>query len=1001
MADREKRPEFPIVGIGASAGGLEAFKEFFSGIPADESLDMAFVLVQHLAPDHKSILTDIIKRHTSMEVLEVENGMPVKPGRVYIIPPDQSMSLNEGKLNLSKPASPHGQQMPIDIFFRSLAQDQGEKAIGIVLSGTGADGTLGLRAIKGQGGMAMVQTPESAKYSGMPNSAINTELIDYQLPPEEMPAKLKSFVSHALKEQDEPAIKITEQEKRFKKIFVILRNQTEHDFSGYKTNTIIRRVQHRMSVQQISKLERYVQYLEHNPGEVDKLFKNLLIGVTSFFREEKAFEVLSERVIPDLFASRREERMIRVWVPGCATGEEAYSLAILFKEHQEKQPENYKVQIFATDIDGKAIAQARRGVFPGSIAADIKSERLSRFFESVDEKENYRVHKEIRNMVIFSEQNLIDDPPFSRLDLISCRNVLIYLKRELQKKILSLFRYALNSEGYLFLGPSENLRESSTSFSAVDESLKIYQLKEGFQSNVEMVENNFLPPMTGTVSVDEKSYADFSEGSEDLSLQEITENKLLEQFVPPAVLVDSQGQVLYIHGRTGSFLEPAPGRAGFYNIVSMARDDLRSEITNALNESVQEEKKVFRPDITVQKQDETLKANLSILPIKNETRPQLQKRLYLIVLEKAGKLTEKEAEEIYDLPMDENISDPEAQKIIDRLRQKLQTKEKSLQNTVEELQTANEELRSSNEELQSTNEELQSTNEELQTSKEELQALNEELKTVNSELENKIEELQQTNTDMKNLISGTGIGTIFVDLDLKILRFTSSVTEFVNLIDSDIGRSIGDIALNLKNYNNLSRDIQKVLDTLIPREVEVQTQNDKWYKMCIQSYRTENNVVEGAVVTFRDIDERKKLENKLDRATASLAEQFVSIAREPVLVLNSEREVLASSSYFCDVFNTSSSAIQGRSLFSITEGIWDTAEIHQLLNDVVNQNAVIIGYELKLDREGKGNNIIKINARQLSLPSSSKKLIVLVCRNIPDNFKITGEEEQEGDNEKR
>jgi two-component system CheB/CheR fusion protein len=487
---------FPIVGIGASAGGLAAFEAFFSGMPVDTDPGMAFVLVQHLAPDHKSILTDLIRRYTRMQVSEVEDGMAVEPNCAYIIPPNRDMAFLNGTLQLMEPSAPRGQRLPIDFFFRSLAQDQHERAICIVLSGTGSDGTLGVRAIKGEGGMVMAQNPASTEYDGMPRSAIATGLVDYELPPAEMPAQLIAYVAHAFGKPPLPATApAPKAENALKKIFILLRAQTSHDFSLYKPSTIHRRIERRMAVQQIQSLEGYVKYIQKTPVEVDALFRDLLIGVTSFFRDPEAFEALEKQVIPKLVAGKPEGAVIRVWSPGCSTGEEAYSIAILLAERQEAMKQNFKVQVFATDIDSQAISTARAGLYPASIAADISPQRLARFFAAEPGGSAYRVHKSIRDMLVFSEQDVIKDPPFSKLDLVGCRNLLIYMGGELQRKLIPLFHYALNQGGFLFLGNSETVGEFGDLFATLDRKLKLYQRKEDLHGAQRVALGRFLPPM--------------------------------------------------------------------------------------------------------------------------------------------------------------------------------------------------------------------------------------------------------------------------------------------------------------------------------------------------------------------------------------------------------------------------------------------------------------------------------------------------------------------------
>src|SRR5512140_3090135 len=487
---------FPIVGIGASAGGLGAFEAFFSGMPADKDPGMAFVLVQHLAPDHKSILTELVRRYTRMQVFEATDGVEVQPNCAYIIPPNRDMAFLNGTLQLLEPALPRGQRLPSDLFFRSLAQDQHERAICIVLSGTGSDGTLGVRAIKGEGGMAMAQNPASTEYDGMPRSAIATGLVDYELPPAEMPAQLIAYVAHAFGKPPRTAPSTAKAENALKKTFVLLRAQTGHDFSQYKPSTVHRRIERRMAVHQIETMEGYVKYLQQTPVEAEALFRDLLIGVTNFFRDPEAFKALEAQVIPKLFAGKPADAVIRVWSPGCSTGEEAYSIAILLQEHLEARKQGCKVQVFATDIDSQAIATARGGRYPASITADISPERLARFFTAEPDGSAYRVHKGIRDMLVFSEQNVIKDPPFSRLDLVSCRNLLIYMGGDLQKKLIPLFHYALNPNGFLFLGTSETVGEFGDLFAALDRKSKVYQRKADLHGAQRAALGRFLPPMT-------------------------------------------------------------------------------------------------------------------------------------------------------------------------------------------------------------------------------------------------------------------------------------------------------------------------------------------------------------------------------------------------------------------------------------------------------------------------------------------------------------------------
>lgn len=863
----EPAASFPIVGIGASAGGLAAFEAFFSGMPADTDPGMAFVLVQHLAPDHKSLLTELIRRYTRMEAFEVEDGMVVRPNCTYIIPPNHDMAFLNGALQLLEPAAPRGQRLPIDFFFRSLAQDQREHAICIVLSGTGSDGTQGVRAVKGEGGMVMVQSPETTDFDGMPRSALATGLVDYELSPAEMPAQLIAYAANAFgghPRQTSPPEPGTE--NALKKIFILLRAQTGHDFSQYKQSTFLRRVERRMAVHQIEAVEGYVKYMQQTPQEVDALFLNLLIGVTSFFRDPEAFKALEKQVIPRLFAGKPEGAVIRVWVPGCSTGEEAYSIAILLAEHQEALKQRHTVQVFATDIDSRAIATARAGRYPAGIAADLPPERLARFFTAEAHGGTYRIHKEIRDMLVFSEQDVIKDPPFSKLNLISCRNLMIYMNGELQKRLIPLFHYALNPEGFLFLGTSETVGEHRDLFAVLDSKLKLYQRHQDPLGAQRAVLGRVLPPRAAVMEAAPPRAPGKKAFPVKQPLRELAEQALLEQVVQAGALVNAQGDIFYLHGRTGLYLEMAPGETGVINILKMAREGLRRELTTALHKAAAGKETVSCPGLRVKTNGDFTTVNLTVRPVAADPAAP-EAPLYLVILEEAPRPPDPESarQAAPHAPAEANSPDTAANARIAALTRELWAKEEYLQSANEELETSNEELKSSNEEMQSVNEELQSSNEELETSKEELQSLNEELATINAELQNKVADLSRANNDMNNMLAGTDTATVFVDHQLRILRFTPFATRIINLIPTDVGRPAGHIVSNLVGYDHLMADVQTVLDTLVSKEMSVQTKAGAWYRMRILPYRTLDNVIEGAVLTFADITEAKKTQEALGR----------------------------------------------------------------------------------------------------------------------------------------
>lgn len=869
------KPKFPVIGIGSSAGGIKALKEFFSNLPEDRDLQLSFVLVQHLSPDHESTLDEILSRYTGKKVYQVwenNNGIKIEPDTIYIIPPNRYLTIEEDKLILKEPEEFQDIRFPIDTFFYSLAECLKERAICTVLSGTGTDGIKGVEAVKDHNGMVMVQDPKTAEHGNMPYEAINTGLVDYILKPEEMPAQLISFVKYALKINKDISPSIQDDKSEYlQEIFRLLQVQVGHDFSGYKINTINRRIEHRMAVRQIDSLEKYLKYLENNYTEIKALLKNFLVGVTSFFRDPKTFETLKETVTPDLFKDKQAGDPIRVWVPGCSTGEEAYSIAILLKEEIEKLNQYYKVYIFATDIDENAIEKARLGSYPSSIATNISEERLTRFFIYNFENDAYQVKEEIREMLIFAEQNVIQDPPFTKLNLICCRNLLIFLKPEIQKKVLHLFHYALKKSGYLLLGRSETANELSELFTTIDKENKIYQKKDSVNYP------RYLPQgITSTLRDGIKFSRPTQWKEEKTSLRSLAEKMLLRQHTPASVIVNEQGEILYIHGRTGKFLEPSSGKASM-NIFHMARKGLNLELGEAIHKATDENKNTSYYGLKVKSNGETNIVNLKVQPVSNSYS--VGQGLIMVVFEEVASL------EALDISQGEKAATSEELVNKDRkiaeLERELREKEEYLQTTIEELGTYNEEL-------QSLNEEYQSTNEELETSKEELQSINEELTSVNRELQEKIEELREANNDMNNMLAGTGVGTIFLDESKCIKRFTPQAKKVFNLRDGDVGRPISDITSNLVKYNTLEVDIQYVLDTLEKVEKEVQGKDQTWYLMRVLPYRTMEHAVEGVVVNLIDITEFKQLETTEKRLAV-----VVRDSNDAITIQNFEGEILA------------------------------------------------------------------------------------------------------------
>jgi chemotaxis methyl-accepting protein methylase/PAS domain-containing protein len=844
---------FPIVGLGASAGGLEAMLQFLRHGP--ENSGMAFVVVQHLDPNHKGLLPELLQRATGMEVLQVRDRMEVKPNCVYVIPPNKDMSILHGKLHLFAPTAPRGLRLPIDFFLRSLAEDRREQSIGVILSGMGSDGTMGLRAIKEKAGVALVQEPSSAKFDSMPRSAIDAGLADLVAPAEELPGKIIGYLRHARIIKTATPLEVKER-SALEKVVILLRAKTGHDFSMYKKTTIYRRIERRMGIHQIDRIAAYVRYLQENPQEVELLFKELLIGVTSFFRDPAAWEQLREKAIPALLEGHPTGRLLRAWSAGCSTGEEVYSLAIVLKEalSQIKPKAGYTIQIFATDLDRDAIDKARHGFYPDNIAADVSVERLDRFF--IPEENGYRIGKEIRDMVTFATQNVIMDPPFTKLDILVCRNLLIYLTPELQKKLLPLFHYSLNPSGILFLGSAETVSSHTNLFAPLNLKSRLFRRRESVPP-ITPVEfpASFVPaqpelPKEQTIL---KSTA---------NLQSLADQVLLQNFGPPAVLVNEQGDIIYISGRTGKYLEPAAGKAN-WNIFAMARDGLRFELGIAFQKAFRQKEAITVKGLRVGGEGGISHVDLTVLAIKE---PDALRDMAMIVFNDVPAPVAKKA------PGRSRTAAANNARVIE-LEDKLQQMHEETRMLQEEMQSSQEELKSTNEELQSTNEELQSTNEELTTSREELQSLNEELQTVNAEQQSKMEELAGINDDMRNLLNSTEIVTVFLDNELRIKRFTPGADKLFKLIPGDVGRPLTDI-VNELFYPGMSDDVQEVLRTLTFSEKQIAATNERWFTVRIMPYRTVEDVISGVVITFADITAAKQLEAELREEIARLKAQL-------------------------------------------------------------------------------------------------------------------------------
>jgi len=820
-----------IVGIGASAGGLEAFKTFFANTPPDSG--MTFVLVQHLSPDHKSMLADLVGRTTTMPVIEAEDNMPIAPNSVYVIPPDATLTLEQRSLRVSRPAPPRERRRPIDTFFSSLAEEHGENAVCIVLSGTGSDGTLGLKTIKENGGLTFAQAEiDHTAKSGMPESATATGLVDEVMPVEEMPKRLLDYQSHLRKVADQKSDDGTRLDaaEHLAKISALLRARVGHDFSKYKEKTLIRRIQRRMQVLQTDTIEAYVARLKKDPRQVELLFREFLIGVTQFFRDPDAFAALATIAIPKILENRGADDQIRLWVPGCATGEEVYSVAILVKEALNGREAVPSVQIFGTDIDDSAVAFARAGRYRRT--AGLSSQRLTRWF--AENGEEYCPIKAIRQMCVFSTHSVVKDPPFSKLDLISCRNLLIYMDTDLQDRVLKTLHYALKPDGILFLGPAEGVTRQSRLFETLDKKHRIFQ---------RLAAEVTLPaPSPKLPALRDRAAASATLHDTDRIGRDA--KRVADKYSPVYLVIDKGNEIVHFSGgEAGRYLEPSAGAASL-KLFDILRKSLRPIVRSALQTALARKEPIVHDDVPLRIDGELQSVTVVVEPISERNADTGH---YVVVLQNSRKNpTRRDAEAA---PQRDDLR---------ALEHELRTTKTQLQSTIDDLETANEEMKSTAEEYQSVNEELQSSNEELETSKEEMQSINEELQTVNAEMEHKNEALTRVNSDLKNLLDSTEIATIFLDNDLRIKSFTPGVAEIFKLRDTDRGRPVTDFATAL-DYASLADDARTVLRKLSVVEKEVQLRDSRMtFLMRIHPYRTVDNVIDGVVITFVDISERRR-----------------------------------------------------------------------------------------------------------------------------------------------
>lgn len=952
------------MGIGASAGGLEAFEQLLRAMPPDSG--HAFVLVQHLDPTHASLLTEILQRATAMAVTEACDKAAVLPNHVYVIPPNRDMVILQGRLRLHPPQEPHGLRMPIDSFLRSLANDQAEYAVAIILSGSGSDGTLGLRAVYGAGGLCLAQQPDNAKFAGMPQSAIQSGYVNQVLPIDQMPAALTS-VAHALNSTNDCKVGDTDEpvlsDKGLERILALLRVGCGHDFTQYKRKTLRRRVERRMSVRSITDIAAYARYLQQQPGELKLLFREMLINVTSFFRDPEAFLLLKAEILPSLMKDRAFDSPLRIWVAGCSTGEEAYSIAMVLRELMEEGTgPQLRVQLYATDLDDEAITTARAARYPDNIAQDVGADRLHRFF-LLDNNE-YVVKKEVREMVVFAVQNVAQDPPFTRLDLLSCRNVMIYMEPELQARLIPAFHYALKVGGVLFLSPAESIGNHTELFESVNRQWNFYRARASFASTRSMLSAGLNWSQQSKLGND----MGLAQRTGDIvNLAEMAKRQLLSSFAPPAVLTDPHGEVLFVHGETGLFLRLAPG-APTHNVVEMAREGLDLPLREALRHAAAMGTDTQSQRVNIRTEGAPIAIDLSVRMLADSWagRPLMLITFSPVVLDMPTLATPRPRQR----PVPQQLAE---------LTSELERAKQRTKMLLEEQQATTEELKSINEELQSTNEELQSTNEELETSKEELQSVNEELLTVNAELHAKIEQMSGMQDDMKNLLDNIRVGTVFLDRNLMIRRFTKEATKAYRLLVSDLGRPLADIRTELTGGDPIA-DAAVVIETLVPIERELGLPDGTWYLARTQPYRTVDNVIDGVVLTFTDITER--VHSMANQQARDLAVAVVDTVPEPLLVLDDKFMVVSANRSYFRKFGGAADTVLGRSMFLIGDEQWNDKKIHEILEVLLPRDQHVNGVVIEHEFGRLGKMRLRLAAHCVVLPAKSGELMLLVIEDL-------------------
>ena len=977
-----------VVGIGASAGGLEAFTQLLRHIPTDTG--MAFVLIQHLDPKHKSLLTELLARVTPMPVSEVTTGLEIEPNQVYVIPPNRKMVLVGNALELS-PRETHGQPMPVDAFFQSLAVERGSHAIGVVLSGSDRDGTVSLEAIKAAGGITFAQDIASSQFGGMPQSAANTGQVDFILPPQKIAEELVKIScregTQIPNHQSLNQVSLVELncETLLTQIFGLIRTTTGVDFTDYKHATLNRRILRRMALHRLERLEDYGSYLQNNPTELAALQQDLLINVTSFFRDPEAFRVLKEQVFPRIIQYQSPDLPLRVWVAGCATGQEAYSIAICLLEFLENQINQPRIQIFATDLNETAIEIARMGVYKESEVEGVSPERLRRFFISIEGR--YQISKSVRELCVFAKQNLISDPPFSALDLISCRNVLIYLGDKLQKQVLPIFHYGLKPMGYLMLGTSETIDGFTDLFGPIDRKYKIYakklataRLNLSFIKPAPIKNISLITPMT-------------DDAANELNLQQTADRIVWERYAPAGVVINADLEILQFRGDTRAYLGPAPGKPSF-DLIKMVHADLKLELRAAIRQAKKQQVSIRKEGLQIEGLESSIGVSIEVIPF--QLAP--AEDYYFLVLFETElfplanvPLTSPEALSLPQAPTRRTAKQAIAEQRIIQLTLELEEAKAHLQATIEEQEASNQDLRVANEEILSSNEELQSTNEELQTAKEEIQASNEELRTVNDELRSRNLESDRFSNDLMNILNSATLPILILGIDLKIRRFTAIAEQLFNLISTDVGRSFSDIRHNL-NLTNLEQLTLQVIDSLNIHQQEVQDRQGHWYNLIIRPYKTKDNQIMGAVIVVVDIDVLKQSARQIQEAR-NYATAIVETVPTPLIVLNADLRVVTANHAFYQMFQVSLSQTENNLLYELGKGQWNIPRLRSLLEATFTQNISFQKFEVEFEFEQMGRKTMLLNARQI-FNSNNRHLVLLAIEDITERQQLEAERTQ-------